>query len=146
MRGMKMGNSSIEEHVSKFKMLITKSKLAKNDAIAEYFRETLPIPLQKNIMSIPTPPTTLDDWYKWAIQLHNNFIRMQNAINKTRGSNVTSNASNRKTNDRQPRRFYFDHSQKDPNAMDVDAMTTQEREDIMKKGLCFNCKKPGHMP
>jgi hypothetical protein len=28
---LKMGNSSIEEHVSKFKMLVTKSKLAKND-------------------------------------------------------------------------------------------------------------------
>ena len=44
-----------------------------------------------------------------------------------------------------PRRFYFDHSQKDPNAMDVDAMTTQEREDIMRKGLCFGCKEPGHI-
>ena len=66
MRGMKMGNNSIEEHVLKFKMLVTKSKLAKNDAIAEYFRETLPVPLQKNIMTIPMPHTTLDDWYKWA--------------------------------------------------------------------------------
>ena len=36
MKEMKMGNNSIEEHVSKFKMLVTKSKLAKNDAVAEY--------------------------------------------------------------------------------------------------------------
>jgi len=46
MKELKMGNTTIEEHVSKFKMLVTKSKLAKNDAVVEYFRETLPIPLQ----------------------------------------------------------------------------------------------------
>ena len=146
MKGLKMGNMSIEEHVSKFKMLVTKSRLDKNDAVVEYFRETLPIPLQRNILSLSTPPTTLDDWYKWAIQLQNNFLRMQNAISKTRGGSTTSTTTNnRRTNDRGPRRFYFDHSQRDPNAMDVDAMTTQEREDIMRKGLCFLCKKPGHI-
>ena len=37
MKEMKMGNSSIEEHVAKFKMLITKSKLAKNEAVIKYF-------------------------------------------------------------------------------------------------------------
>ena len=44
---MKIGNASIEEHAAKFKMLVTKSKLEKNEAVVEYFRETLPIPLQK---------------------------------------------------------------------------------------------------
>ena len=55
MKELKMGNTSVEEHVAKFKMLVTKSKLAKNDAVVEYFRETLPIPLQTKIMSLPTP-------------------------------------------------------------------------------------------
>ena len=52
MKEMKMGNTSIEEHVAKFKMLVTKLKLEKNDAVVEYFREILPIPLQKNIMTL----------------------------------------------------------------------------------------------
>ena len=29
--------------------------------------------------------------------------------------------------------------------MDFNPMTTQEREDIMRKGLCFGCKEPGHI-
>ena len=33
MKEMQMNNTPIEEHVAKFKMLITKSKLAKNDAV-----------------------------------------------------------------------------------------------------------------
>lgn len=146
MKEMKMGNMSIEEHVSKFKMLVTRSKLAKNDAVVEYFRETLPIPLQKNIMSLETPPTTLDDWYKWAVKLQNNFLRMKNAIAKTqnRGGNTNSN-TNKKTVERGPRRFYFEPAQKDPNAMDVDYMSTEERTALMKKGACFRCKMTGHL-
>ena len=84
MKELKMGNNtSIEEHISKFKMLVTRSKLAKNDAVVEYFRETLPIPLQQNIMSLSSPPTDLDGWYDWAVKLQNNFMRMKNTISKT---------------------------------------------------------------
>ena len=42
MKEVKMGNASIEEQVAKFKMLVTKSKFEKNEAVVEYFRETLP--------------------------------------------------------------------------------------------------------
>ena len=80
---MKMGNALIEEHVAKFKMLVTKSKLEKNEAVVEYFRATLPIPLQKNIMTLEKPLTTLNEWYEWAIKLHNNLVRMKNAIAKS---------------------------------------------------------------
>jgi hypothetical protein len=55
MKEMTMGNTPIEEHVAKFKMLVTKSKLAKNDAVAEYFRETLPVALQKRNHETPRP-------------------------------------------------------------------------------------------
>ena len=104
MKELKMGNNtSIEEHVSKFKMLVTQSKLAKNDAVTEYFRESLPIALQKNVMSLAELPTTLDDWYKWAIKLHNNFIRMRSAIAKAQGKTGTSNSTPpKKTHEREP--------------------------------------------
>ena len=29
--------------------------------------------------------------------------------------------------------------------MDVDVMSMEERNDLMKKGVCFRCKKPGHL-
>jgi macrodomain Ter protein organizer (MatP/YcbG family) len=146
MKELKMGGASIEEHVSKFKMLVTKSKLTKNDAVVEYFRESLPIPLQKNILSLPEQPKNLDEWYAWAVKLQNNYIRMRSAISKTqnRGGNATSSA-NKKANERGPRRFYFDQTQKDPNAMDVDYMTTEKRETLRRKGACFGCEEIGHL-
>ena len=36
-------------------------------------------------------------------------------------------------------------TRKDPNAMDVDAMSIEKRNELMKKGACFRCKKPGHL-
>ena len=83
MKEMKMGNTSIEEHVARFKMLVTKSKLEKNEAVVEYLRETLPFPLQKNIMTLEKPLTTLNKWYEWAIKLQNNFVRTKSAIAKS---------------------------------------------------------------
>jgi Retrotransposon gag protein/Zinc knuckle len=146
MKEMKLGNTSIEDHVSKFKMLVTQSKLAKNDAVIEYFRETLPFALQKELMTLPMPPTTLDEWYEWAIRLQNNFIRMKSAISKTRarGGQFTPTNTYKRPADRGPRKFYFDPPPRDPNAMDVDYMSATERTDLMKKGACFRCKKPGH--
>jgi Zinc knuckle len=34
---------------------------------------------------------------------------------------------------------------KDPNAMDVDTLTMEEREMLLRQGKCFRCKKAGHM-
>ena len=34
---------------------------------------------------------------------------------------------------------------KDPNAMDIDSMSTEQRAKAMKKGLCFGCGKQGHL-
>jgi transketolase C-terminal domain/subunit len=34
---------------------------------------------------------------------------------------------------------------KDPNAMDVDAFTMEERGILLRQGKCFHCKKTGHM-
>jgi lipoate-protein ligase A len=34
--------------------------------------------------------------------------------------------------------------EKDPDAMDVDAMSTEKRNYLMKKGACFICETPGH--
>jgi Zinc knuckle len=37
------------------------------------------------------------------------------------------------------------NKRKDPNAMDVDALTIEERGMLLRQGKCFRCKKTGHM-
>jgi hypothetical protein len=139
MKNMRLGDKSIEEHVSKFKMAVTKSGLdADSSAVVDYFRQSLSIPLQKRIMTLENPPTTLEDWCKWAMKMDNNYKRMQRAIGRTKGQ-----TDNTKKKEDGGRRWVF--PRKDPNTMDVDAITTERRNEMMKKGLCFKCEKPGHI-
>ena len=99
-------------------MLSDLLKLEKKEAVVEYFRETIPIPLQKNIMTLEKPPTTLNEWYEWAIKLQSAIAKSQN-----RGGNAPP-SPNKKSNEKGPQRFYFDVGKKDPNPMDIDVMWT----------------------
>lgn len=139
-KALRMGNDSIEEHIAKFKMLRTKSGLDETSpAVIDYFRETLNIPLQRKLLTMENPPKTLKDWYTWASKLDNNFRKMQRIMGRTRQGKTDSGKKKEETS----RRWNF--TRKDPNAMDVDAITTEERDEMMKKGLCFRCKEPGHI-
>ena len=69
MKEMQMNNTPIEEHLAKYKMLVTKSKLAKNDVVVKYFHEMLPFSLQKKIMDLSIQPTNLDEWSQPEIQM-----------------------------------------------------------------------------
>jgi hypothetical protein len=143
---LKMGNTSIEDHIAKYKILLVKSGVQDTSPSAiDYFRKTLNVPLQRKIMELPTPPTNLKEWYDWANRLDNNFRKMQRIFG--RGQTTTNNGKGKE----EPRRRW-NFQRKDPNAMDVDiitttmnAMTVEEREKFMREGLCFRCRKPGHI-
>jgi len=43
------------------------------------------------------------------------------------------------------RKFYFPKKDRDPNAMDVDCLSIEERNTLMKEGKCFKCRLFGHL-
>ena len=61
MKQLKFTNDkSIDEHVSKFKLLVAQSGLGQSAAVIDLFRETLPYSLQRPIITTEFSPTTLD--------------------------------------------------------------------------------------
>jgi Zinc knuckle len=42
-------------------------------------------------------------------------------------------------------RWWRTNERRDPNVMDVDALTMEERGMLLRQGKCFHCKKTGHM-
>ena len=138
MKRLRMANNSNNnEHVTKFKMLVTQSSLSDSTAVMDFFWETLPTPLQKQVMTCENPPTTLKDWYKKATKFHSNWQKMQRIFGwKSKPAQSTSQMK---------RKFQFlAKKERDPNTMDVDSMTTNEQAELMRKGACFKCKKTGH--
>ena len=130
-------NGNIDEHVTKFKMLVTRSGLSDSTAIMDFFRETLPTLLQKQVMTCENPPVTLKEWYEKATKFHSNWQKMQCMFG--RKNKPAQPISQTKW------RFQFPAKKEwDPNAMDIDSMTTDEWTELMKKGACFKCKKIRH--
>ena len=57
MKSIKMGNNTIEEHIAKFKMLVTTSDLDSNSpAIVDYFCDSLSIPYSKKFLTLRICP------------------------------------------------------------------------------------------
>ena len=94
----------------------------------------------KKILDRDNIPETLEDWYKKALKIDNDYHKVQRIIRRD---------APRK--DEGKPRWSF-RKEKDDNAMDVDVitrvykkMTDEERTELMKKGLCFKCRKQGHL-
>ena len=133
-------DKSIDEHVSKFKLLVAQSGLEQSAVVIDLFRETLPYSLQRPIITAEFSPTTLDGWFDKAIVFHNNWKRAQQYLG--RGRTATEPKKEEPT---RKKFFYPPRKEKDPNAMDIDRLSIEERNRLMKEGRCFKCKKTGHM-
>jgi Zinc knuckle len=86
----------------------------------------------------------MDGWMEKAIQFDTNWrmgslffnqdIKMSPSKQK-----ADTNKSNRNAH------WWRTSERKDPNAMDVDALTMEEREMLLRQEKCFRCRKTGHM-
>jgi hypothetical protein len=81
-------------------------------------------------------PTDFEKWVEITIK-HDNVWRRSQAMKQGLGRQFNNMrtipfASNGR------------RSTRDPDAMDVDALTMEERKELLEKRACFFCKKPGH--
>ena len=138
---MQQGNTTIEDHVAKFKVLLADSGVAEDSPAAlDYFQKSIRVPLLKKILDRDNIPETLPEWYKKALKVDNDYHKVQRIIKRDAP----------KKEEGKPRWNF--RRDKDENAMDVDVITKvfktmmdEERTELMRKGLCFRCKKGGHL-
>ena len=138
---MRQGNATIEDHVARFKVLLADSGVTEDSPAAlDYFQKSIRVPLLKRILDRDNVPETLDEWYRKALKVDNDYHKVQRIIRR----DVP------KKDEGKPRWNF--RKERDDSAMDVDVitkvykkMTDEERAELMKKGLCFKCKKQGHL-
>jgi Zinc knuckle len=68
--------------------------------------------------------------------LDHKHAKINRAIERTRGTGGKDKTP--------PKKYYFPRWERDPNAMDVDRLTVEERDKLLKEGKCFRCRKTGH--
>jgi Ty3 transposon capsid-like protein len=73
----KKKNKSIDEHIAKFKMLATKSKIDTTNPLSiELFKETLPWALMLELIKLETLLKTINNWYEWAATLDHRYHKV----------------------------------------------------------------------
>jgi hypothetical protein len=82
------------------------------------------------VISTYPSPKTISDWKERAMNL-------DHAWRKTLKKNV-------KTESRPYVPYKKPEQKRDPNAMDINQMSVEEQQDLMKRRACFNCKETGH--
>ena len=137
MKHLRMGEGNFDEHLAKFKLLVSQSGLDESAVLIDLFQETLPVGLQRPILLSENPPTTLQGWYNKASTFHGNWKRTQRLLG--RGKNTEQRKETPK------KTFTFPKRERNPDAMDIDRLTTEERTALMKEGKCFKCRKQGHL-
>ena len=136
-----MGKRTAKEVIMEFRLLIAKAGYSldtpsDNLHLIKKLQDVLNPSLTRKILLSENVPTIIEDWALKAIDIDSNYQSALDILG--RYASRTASSSTRTTSNQQKR------EERDPNAMDIDAMTTEERDSLMKKGACFICKKPGH--
>jgi len=129
----------LTEYTSLFQNHVAMSSISDENVLIGYYSTGIPPALMRRIMSMDTIPTTIDSWYKKAIHFQTQWDRADEIARrnvKPSHSYQTFSPSPSKS--------------RDPNAMDIDAikiskLTPEERKRCQEKGLCFRCRKSGHL-
>jgi hypothetical protein len=132
---------------------------AKSNTLENQTTTTAAVPAAGNIAAIPAI-TTIDayGWYAKAIQ-YDQIYREARATQREDSSGNFKPRDFRQAVQKGNERTWRNNNSnskpapyRDPNAMDIDfigttinAMSYEERGEFLKKGLCFNCKQPGHI-
>ncbi|KDR77548.1 hypothetical protein GALMADRAFT_23199, partial [Galerina marginata CBS 339.88] len=137
---LRQGNKTAEELVTEFRLLVGQAGLGNQSTsdnlhLIQMFRKALKPQIANKILFSDKVPTTFEDWVDRATQYNANY-RMAMAF---MGRPTAHPNGGRNWNSSAPR------TQRDPNAMQIDAMSPEVRADHIRRGACFNCHKHGHL-
>ena len=113
------GDATIKDHITKYKVLLRKSKIPEDSPPAiDYFKRSLPMPLQQDLLQLPTLPKDLKEWYTWVNRLDSNFRKMQHILGRSVGKAPEKG--------REEPKQRWNIQQQDLGTMDVDTLTTDK--------------------
>jgi Zinc knuckle len=145
---LRQGKKTAEELNTKFLQIVQQAGMDRKTLsdhlyLIGYYRKALEPRLSCKIFFSDNVPKTIDGWMEIAIQFDMNW-RMENLffnpdIKASSSEKADTNKSNRNAH------WWRTNEKKDPNAMDVDTLTMEERATLLRQGKCFHCKKTGHM-
>ena len=149
---LRQGKKSAEEILTEFRHLLALAQFSTTTTsdhahLIEKLQDVLNPSLVNKVMLSDKPPTTIDGWADRAVQIDNQYRMTREHVEQQ--AQRTGKPINDKKLKKPSWSNYFGQKktreEKDPDIMDVDAMSTDKRAALMKRGACFICEKPGHL-
>jgi Zinc knuckle len=109
-----------------------------------YYRKVLEPRLSHKILFSDDVPKMIDGWMEKAIQFNTNWRMGSLFFNQDIKINLSKQKADTKKSNGNAH-WWRTSKRKDPNAIDVDALTMEKREMLLRQGNCFRCRKTGHM-
>ena len=136
---LRQGKGTVEEHNIEFNLVRDQAKLNDNNnhMLIDVYKKSINPSIARKIIEALDKPKDLKEWMDKAAAYDNHW----------RQANDYLRVGNPGRNMNQRRRFNFTprRQERDPDAMDVDALTFEQRGELLRKGLCFRCREPGHI-
>jgi hypothetical protein len=144
---LRQGKKTAEETITEFRLLTNQAGYANTTAsdhlhLIEKLQTVLNTNLVKRVLLLDDVPTRIDKWAEKAIQIDSNYRQTMETLDRLNGDKKSPKNNNARTNT--SNNWRRKKEERDPDAMDVDAMSTGKRNYLMKKGACFICEEPGH--
>ena len=133
---LRQGKDSADKYITQFRILAGHAKLTNDKTLVEYFIEGINTGILQKIFAQNPLPAMINDWYNSAMKFDSQHRRFQEILGWWQGT-MGFQAQTKKMNTLRFSRSY----QNDPNAMDIDRLTTEERKKHMQENWCFNCHK-----
>src|ERR1700678_269311 len=136
LRQLIQGKDSVDDYVAQFRILAGKARMTDNAALTEYFMEGVNTGILQKIFAQEKLPATITEWYKRTSRCDSHYRRVQEILGRRRGTSENAQTTNDVKKPFIPR---FTPKEQDPNAMDVDRLSTKERTEHVAKGQWFKC-------
>src|SRR5271168_2589964 len=108
--------------------------MTNNKALTEYFMERINTGILQKIFAQDKLPTTITEWYERTSRLDSHYRRVQEMLGRRCGTSGNVETTNDMKKPFIPK---FIPKEQDPNAMDVDRLSTKERTEHVAKGQWF---------
>ena len=128
MKELKQGQGELEDYIAQFHMLKARSRITEDVALIELFMDGLHPKILEKVFTKDVLPITLEGRMDAASKFDGQWKRAKVIAGKA-CDKLEKKATPPK---------------KETNTLDINRLTSQERADHMKKGLCFVCHQPGH--
>src|SRR5271155_4794601 len=118
-RKLRQGKDSVDEYIAQFRVLAGRAKITDDKNLIEYFMEGINQGILTKIFALETLPERIENWYIKASKFHAAYQCLQEINEQKKGGPSTATTKRSFTP-----RYTQTTSSKDPNAMDVDQITT----------------------